>query len=354
MKRIPIFPLLLVVILAGLLSGCRAALAATSWPGVSASDDTVYVAYANRVYAVNGANGALVWQYPQDNERQTFFAAPTLSNGQVIVGDYSNVLVGLNADTGVEQWRFTGARGRWIASPIVVGDLILAPNGDSNLYALDLNGQEQWRFETEQALWSRPITNDGVVYQASMDHHLYAIDITNGEEVWSLDIGGALVYSPVIDEEGVLYMATLLNEVMAVDSSSGEVLWRNRYENRLWAQPAVHDGTLYLGDMAGNIYALQTSDGSQVWTQNLGENVSVTGSPAIIDDAVIFATEEDGLRAYSLDGSRALWTAQVNGKLYNGPVSVDDRLVVGVTGADHLLVAINQSGTEVWKFTLPE
>ncbi|HZW02922.1 MAG TPA: PQQ-binding-like beta-propeller repeat protein [Anaerolineaceae bacterium] len=354
MKRLPTIPILLVALLAILLSGCGTALAATSWPGVTASEDTVYVAYANRVFAINGDNGTAKWQYPQENGRQTFFAVPALSNGQVIVGDYSNVLVGLDASTGVEQWRFTGARGRWIGSAVVVDDLILAPNGDYNLYALNTNGQEQWRFHTDQALWAQPLSDGETVYQASMDHFLYAIDITNGQEIWSTDMGGALVYSPVMDEQGVLYAATLLDEVLAIDPQGGEILWRQKYDTTLWTQPAVHEGALYFGDLSGNIYALSTADGSQLWTKNLGEGVSVTGSPTIIEDGVVFATEDNGLQAYSLDGSQVLWSFAVNGKLYNGPVIMDGRLVVGLTGADHLLVALNQSGSEVWKFTLPE
>ena len=182
-----------------------------------------------------------------------------------------------------------------------------------------------------------------------MDHNLYALDphdgSLSGRWTW-----GAVIYSPTVDEEGTLYVATLGNEVIAVNPEAGSVKWRVQLEHSLWTQPALAEGSLYLGDLDGNVYALSAADGAQRWSQDLGE-VSVIGRPTVSGSSVVFATQKNGLFAMTFDGARQWVYPGVNGTLYNGPITSEDRLVVGVVGGDNLLVALEPSGALAWTFT---
>ena len=161
----------MVLVITGiLLSSCTGALSASSWPGVVASQDTAYVSYTPGVFAVQLTNGSLAWRYPDkaDNAKQ-FFAPPAIADTLVVAGDYANNLYGLDAKTGALKWTFTGAKGRWIGGPLVVNNLILAPNADNSLYALNFNGSLQWKFsQSSHALWS----SAGNGWQ----NHLYFVD----------------------------------------------------------------------------------------------------------------------------------------------------------------------------------
>ena len=42
--------------------------------------------------------------------------------------------------------------------------------------SLDINGGLVWKFKAKNLLWSTPLVMNGVVYLASMDHYLYAIE----------------------------------------------------------------------------------------------------------------------------------------------------------------------------------
>lgn len=351
MKKSKLFLFFLLPLAVLLLSGCSSNITGSSWPGVNATEDTVFVSYMTNVYAVNAANGSMIWQYPEKAGRTMFFAAPTISGDQVIVGDYSNVLHSLNAKTGAEIWTFTQATNDWVASPIVVGDTILAPNSDKFLYALDLNGKLKWKFETERAIWSQPVSDGETVFLASMDHNLYAIDLANGTQKWLLSVGGAVPYGLTLDNDGILYMTTLAHNLMAVDSTTGKVLWEKKYTATLWTHPLLSEGVLYFGDMDGNIYANSAKDGSQLWTLAVGE--AITGQPTLVDENVIFSTETGSLIAVNLQGQRE-WTLTFEGPLYNGPVKVGDQLALGINNKDTFLRMLNASGQGVWTFVAPK
>lgn len=332
-----------------LLASCSSGLSGSSWPGISTNGDTVYVANMAYVYAIRASDGSQVWRYPEKATRAMYFASPVLVDGQLIVGDYQNVLHSLSPANGNENWSFE-ADGPWIASPLVVDGTIFAPNGDQNLYALDMNGNLLWKFTAERALWSQPVGNGNTVYQASMDHFLYAIDMATGAEKWATDLGGAVIYSTTLSEDGVIYLSTLARSVLAINSENGNILWQRKFDESLWSQPALHEGTLFIGDLSGKVFALSTEDGTDIWTQTLTD--PVTGKPTVTTDSVIFATENGSLFAMTFDGER-LWSKTAEGKLYNGPILMGDRLLIGVALGESPLVMINTAGQDVWTFIPP-
>ncbi len=352
MKKTKIHLILLFVALSLLLSSCGAALSGSSWPGISPNGDMLFVAYQSHVYAVRVADGSMVWRFPEKAGRAMFYAAPVLAGNQLLVGDYDNVLHSLDPNTGAEKWTFTEAKGDWIASPLAVNNLILAPNADHFLYALSLNGSLVWKYETGRALWSQPVSDGERAYQASMDHNLYAIDLRTGQKVWSLDVGGAVIYSPTLNiDEGVIYLTTLARNLMAIATRDGSILWQRQFESGLWTQPAHKDGRLFFGDLQGRIYAVSAADGSDIWSQTVDQ--PVTGQPTLLDNRVVFPTEEGTLIATTPDGER-LWSKSFEGKLYTGPVVVGERLAVGIAGGKEFLKMVSLEGQDVWSFVPPK
>ncbi|HNS63841.1 MAG TPA: PQQ-binding-like beta-propeller repeat protein [Anaerolineaceae bacterium] len=344
--------LLLLVAGALLLSACGGVMTASSWPGITGNGDVAYVAATTYVHAIRLSDGSEVWRYPEKAEpNRMFYAAPVLVGDQLIVGDYRNELHSINPDNGKLNWSFTGAKGKWITSPLALDTMLLAPCADHFLYALDLNGNLLWKFETGEPIWATPTTDGKFVYVASMDHHVYALDPATGQEQWKTDMGAAIIFTPTLSEEGILYLATLAREVLAV-RNTGEILWRQSVENLVWSQPVVRNGSMYFADTSGKVYSVKTADGSIQWTQSIGgeAGTAALGVPAVLDDALIYGLENGELVAISYSGDR-LWTRSVNGTLYSGPVLAGDRLLVGVTQGDRLVVSFDLNGNESWSFT---
>lgn len=342
---------MLVLMSALLLSSCTGQLTGTSWPGISTNQDTIYVSYLTRVYAIRSNDGSVIWQYPAKAGRETFFAAPVIADGNLIVGSYNNALYSLDPNTGSLKWTFSQAKGKFIASPLVVDGKIFAPNGDYNLYAVDLNGNLLWKFAAKQALWSRPVSDSVNVYQASMDHSVYAIDINTGSKVWSIDLGGAVLYSPTLSPDGVLYVSTLARNLVAINTADGKIIWQRSFDTDLWTQPALADTNLFFGDINGKVYAVSAKDGSDVWSQAVNE--PVVGFPTTISNGIVFATEKGSLIAMTFAGDR-LWSRTLDGIIYTGPTQVGANLAVGIVKGKDFLKLINDSGQDVWTFVPPK
>ena len=344
--------LLLLVLGSLLLSACTGTAAGSqSWPGVTADQDTIYLAYANYVAAVRPTDGSLIWRYPAEAENaRTYFAAPTVADGRLFVGDYLNTLHSVDAKTGAPLWSKSQGTGvaRMVGSAVVVEDLVMIPSTNHFLYAFDLDGLSKWSFEAKNGLWATPVSDGTKVYVPSMDHFLYALNIENGKEVWSVDLGAPLLGSAYVSEDGKLYIGTLTNELVALNAADGKELWRITLAGQVWAAPTVLEGTLIVGDVSGAVYGLNPENGQEIW-KNGAVGGAITGYPAVIPNAIVFATDQGNLVALNSSGT-VVWTQLVKGKLYGSPLVIGDRIIVGISQGEGVLKAFDFNGGERWKY----
>jgi len=344
-----ILPLLSTILLVGiLLSACTAASTSSSWGGVTLSDSAVYYAGGTKVFALRPDNGNVIWSYPEKPAAgQLFLAAPVIAGDQVIVGDYANGLTSLKATDGSVNWTFAKSTGKFVGSPLITPDLIIAPNADNHLYALDWQGNLKWTFAAAHSFWSQPVT-DGktTVFASSLDHFLYAVNQQTGELVWKVDLGASLVSAPLYDN-GVLYQGTIVGNMNAVDAATGKVKWTQKADAGIWSAPVLVDGKIYFGDQTSKVYILNIADGSL--DQSIDVGSAVIGSGAILKEGIAFGTEKGDLVLISLDGTK-LWTRTIGGKLYSNLVTNASLILVVETQGDKPLVALDTNGTEQWYF----
>lgn len=344
-----------ILVLAALLAGCSGATATpTGWPGSLVVDKTIYTASGAHVYAVNAETGVEIWRFPLKPEGTKIFgAAPILADGQLIAGSYDFQIHSLNPTTGIENWVNKDATGRWIGSPLAVNGLILAPNADHNLYAINSNGIVQWKFTAKNGLWNQPLTDGKSVFVSSMDKNLYALDPQSGKVLWSVELGGSVLFSQTLGDDGILYIATINNEILAISSESGKINWKVKTDGTVWEPVVVKDGTLYAGDQSGKVFALSTKDGSKIWDLDAG--ASVIGGPVLTDKGLYFGTghinsSDPGEAVLVSTSGQKVWSQPVGGKLYSRPVVSGNLVVFGVFEGDKTLSALDENGKIVWSF----
>lgn len=334
----------------------------TNWPGITARDNVVYVAYGPAVAAFDVVAGKQLWSFPTEQNRATFFyAPPSVKDEHIVVGDYGTAsgffgstkqfaLYGLE-DTGSANPTVLWSNNellhdRLIASPLQVNGSVYVGTADNVLLALDAEtGAEKWRQETGNSIWAQPVFRDGVIYVVSLDKKLYAFEVVTGQLLWDIQFGGSMINQPAVGEE-LLYAGTFDNKVHAVDIVTGKEKWSVETEGWMWASPVIQDNVVYFADLEGNIYAVDGTTGEEIWTKQDSGLGTVQATPVIAGEKIIFAggdkttnqDEQQGtLLALAIADGTELWRQRTSVPAYSTPVIVGDQLVVALNSTQGLL-----------------
>ena len=185
----------------------------------------------------------------------------------VITG--GDVVTGHDPETGAELWRADGLNPRnngafrIVASPLVVGDIIIAPTRVRPMLALKTGGRGD--VTTSHRLWSfedgpdvpTPVSDGELLYVVQDNGVAHALDLASGDPVYSNQRlePGTYSASPILadgriyasSEDGVttVYRAGREFEILATNSLPGYTL----------STPSVADGHLYIR-AGGTLYAI--------------------------------------------------------------------------------------------------
>ncbi len=346
---------LLIVLLAGLLlAGCAMGPRAESTPGISADENQIFVSYMNYVFKLDPATGKAAWRYPEKSNIKQVFYAPALIDGESIyVGDFANDFLKINAaGTPTVDWTFTDAKGWYQGKAAKEGDLIIAPNSDRNIYAIDENNNLVWTHRNRFAYISEPLILDEMVIVSSQDHKVVFLNKEDGTTIREVALNGAVIAAPVYDPQtDSIFVGTLGSEFVRIDRQSGEIVWRYDGGGTLgsvWAEPIIVDGQVIFNDKTGKIISLSPETGLENW-QFLAGGSQPAGLALIDGKGFIVALEDGTVSLYGMD-RQAIWSRSVSGNVYNTPVVTNSLILVGAIKGDNLVYAFDFQGQPVWTF----
>ena len=344
-----------IILLAGLiLAGCATGPRAESTPGISAAENQIYVSYMNYVYKIDPANGKAVWRYPEKSSVKQVFYAPALIEGDSIyVGDLANDFLKINTvQTPSVDWTFTGAKGWFQGKAAKDGDLIIVPNTDRNIYAINVDNNLVWTHSGQFAYISEPLVIDDMVIVSSQDHKVVFLNKADGTTLHETAMNGAVIAAPAYDAEtDSVFVGSLGNEFVRINRQDGEIVWRYDAAGTLgsvWAKPILVDGQVIFNDKNGKIYSLSPETGLENWQFNAGGS-QLAGLALIEGQGFIVALEDGTITFYNMD-RQAVWSRVVSGNVYDTPVVTDTLILVGTVKGDNLVNAFDFQGQPVWTF----
>lgn len=336
------------------LSACGGTPAAATWPGLAADANAAYLANGSVIHAVSLATGDELWTFPEKpSAKLTFYSNPVFtSDGQLIVGSSGSdhTLFRLDPDTGSETWTFTGARDHWIASPLVLGDMVYAPNADGTLYVFDMtmsgNDKLAWKVEIGKKFWAQPVSDGENLYLTSLDKSLIVVNLQTHEARETTILGGAVAGTPAL-ANGQLYIGSFDAAMVGINSRDGTVAWTTPVEAWIWSGPLFVDDMLYFGDLDGNFYMMEAASGEIATT--FKPDGAILAAPLFMNGQIIFVSEDGTV--YSLTpGEDPKRMEKLDGKLYTTPVAAGDLLLVAPFQGEYLLVALDANGKEEWHY----
>jgi outer membrane protein assembly factor BamB len=193
------------------------------------------------------------------------------------------------------KWMFK-AGGPIVTSPAVADGVVYIASLDGHLYAVDQEtGKEKWNFKSRMPIASSPAVSDGTLYFVSSTGALAALDVSTGKPKWVFaaeferkfeaknlhgypspaqtipDAWDVFTSSPAV-AGGKVYFGSGDGNVYAVDAKGGIVQWKFPTKDIVHASPAVAGNTVYIGSWDSNLYALDAETGQEKWSFKAGED----------------------------------------------------------------------------------
>lgn len=189
---------------------------------------------------------------------------------------------------------------------------------------------------------------NGRIY-ASGDNNSLSAYGRGGRLLWSIETDGTAVAAPQISPDGsTLYVSSSTKRVNAYATRDGKQLWSNKLNAALGALTVGPDGTIYVGTGDGQLYALNPTDGSVRW--QVATNGGVQSAPILRGERLYSHTATGEVLALQRDGT-LLWRSQL-GSAVNGIAVADDGTVYA-SGADNVLYALADGGSQRWATPMP-
>ena len=225
---------------------------------------------------------------------------PGYGENTLMIGSQEGEVISLSAENGSELWR-TRVSSEILSPPQRTADVAIVRTIDGKVFGIDANkGRRLWIYDrTVPPLTLRgtstPAIDSGIVVAGFDGGKMAALDVRTGKLLWETSIAAARGRSELermvdIDSEpmivdGVVYIATFQGQVAAVQLETGRILWSNDLSS--YAGFSVDEQSIYVTDEDSHVWALDRINGTILWEQENLHARAVTAPGAVGDQIVV-------------------------------------------------------------------
>ena len=253
-----------------------------------------------------------------------------------------------------------GKGGRYLFSPVAVGDAVYVAGENGSVEKIDAKtGEQVWRTKLDSDL-SAGVGSDGnLTAVGALKGGVFVLG-PDGKLLWKATVQGE-VFSPPLVGNGLVIVRTIDGQVIAFAAQTGEQKWK--YRNR--AVPLnlrVSAGMTFAGDAAvlarfpgGGLVALNLQTGEPFWQTPVSfpkgvtevERINdVSGPPTLVGAQACAVTFQGQIGCFDANSGRPLWEKPFSSR---SGLAQDDEVVAG--GDDWSVVTAYDaaSGNMLWR-----
>lgn len=254
----------------------------------------------------------------------------------------------------------------------------------AHLWTFDL-GSHTWKYCQGASVWSSCAVGadiDGrmLIFAGAYDHNVYALDASNGRELWRFTTGclvGAAPHFSRISGVPMLFVASSDRAFYALDARTGKKIWT--METYPWSytvgesyagSPVVTtvDGksvlfaTMWNGDrrplrtiQSGEIFALEPDSGKVIYRREVARAILTSPTVATIrDQTIVYTGSQDG-NLYALDARTGdqIWRYTSGHRIDAAPAvtRIAGQPVIFFGNAFGMVRCLSAgTGAEIWKY----
>ena len=319
-------------------------------------------------------------------------------DGKVFAGSYEPHQIALDAKTGKVIWDKETKGSMLFSGSYYDGKFFRGGTHDNTLYCFDANsGDTLWTFnpQTEEGYFCvGTAAAYGMVYSMNKDGFLYALNVTNGDVVWSYEGPSTLMFpgTPTV-ADGKIYATTGQTasyigeggsaEFSCLDAYTGSVIWQLPVEAYAPRESVVIAyGNLYMipgsvttavdsisgeeYDTAGQVWAF----GPQTWSNyrqnpahlaaaqsgptnlallwNYTTTGAVSSSPSIADGRVFFGSQDKNVYCIDAQNGSFIWKFPTSSRIQSSLALSNGKVYVGPDDGNVYCLNANE-GSLIWK-----
>lgn len=309
-------------------------------------DEVIYVAdVKGRVQALNRFNGARLWRQRTGDE---ITAGVGVREGLVLFGTRQGEVVALSSADGQELWRNT-LTSEVLAVPNTDGNTVVAQTIDGNLFALDAKtGEHRWRYETPAPILTlrgsgQPLFTGSMVVAGFANGKVIAFNSRNGLIQWEqrvalpqgrseLDRMVDISASPLL-QDNVIYVASYQGRIVALNRSNGRPLWAADASTH--QDLAYADRRVFLSEADSGVTAYRSTSGAILWQNDQMLRRYING-PQVLGDYVAVADFKGYLHVMNQDDGEFAARRRLGRRAISGSMMSDGDILYVVTDRGRL------------------
>ena len=242
--------------------------------------------------------------------------------------------------------------------PALADGVVYAASRDGRVVAVDaVEGDRRWRTDLDTALTGGVGVGGGLVLVGAVEGDLVALHADSGEEAWRATVSSEMLAPPAANAD-VVVVQTLDAKVFGFAAQTGKQIWSFEMERplltlRATAAPLLTDSVAVVGFANGKLVALNAATGTAAWEARVAMPSGRTElermvdvNTAVLGGDILYAVSYQGrVAAYSRGTGRELWARDASS--HRAPaLGVNQLYIVGVE--DQVMALRATGGQELW------
>ena len=210
--------------------------------------------------------------------------------------------------------------------PAISGDVIYAASADGEVLAVDRKrGKTLWELELDIALSGGVGVYEDVLLLGSSEGLVLQLDASTGEQLWTTMLTGEILSPPQANGK-VVVVQTYNGKLQGLDFTTGELLWTHTSKVpvltvRGTSAPIIENNRVYAGFANGRVLAFDTQTGAIVWEvrvaipqgrSEIERIVDVDGTMELGGGELYAASYQGSVVAIDVGAGRKIWQQKVS------------------------------------------